>query len=78
MSSKDNGLDAFGGAERLALAVLTRAVRDIKSGNGHAREAAAWLWSDGCDWLVGLGVDADRTDDLVGELIERVTLERAA
>ncbi len=38
---------------RIALAVLIRAIRDARAGNGHAAPARAWLRSPDAQALVG-------------------------
>ena len=52
------------GARTLALAILRRAARDARSGNGRRADALDFLRSDGCrdlieDVAASLGMDGD-------------------
>jgi len=45
---------------RLAAAVLLRAARDARDGNGHAADARSWLADDGADLADQLGLPPER------------------
>jgi len=47
-------------ARRLAAAVVLRACRDARLGNGYAAEARDWLAGDGADLAEQLDLDAGR------------------
>ena len=62
------------GARRLAGGVLRQAIHDVRMGNGHAGDAAHFLWSPrGLSWVEALADDAEfDARSFVGELIERI------
>ena len=47
-------------ARRLTAALLLRAARDARSGNGYAAEARDWLADEGADLATWLDLDAGR------------------
>ena len=57
MTTCDPSLVAY---RRLACAILARAVRDAKSGNGHSAEARHWLAGEGADLAEQLDIAPSR------------------
>jgi len=66
-------LDTWPAYRRLISAVILRAVRDARSGNGYASEAASFLLSPACGVLLReLGLRAGEIQDrLAGEFDRR-------
>ena len=55
-------------ARRLAAAVVLRAVRDARDGNGYSAEARHWLAGDGCDLASQLDIAPERVTAWVDAL----------
>ena len=67
------------GTRCLALAIIKRAMRDARSGNGQQADALDFLHSDGCCELLGnvassLGIEGDASAAL-GSLLQREGLQ---
>ncbi len=54
---------------RLAAAILKRAVKDARDGNGHSAEARRWLQSERAGVMMdALGIHSDRAAAFIDEL----------